>query len=437
MDKELIFKKIRAIGRAALTLDIENSHSGNIAMKVQDDSGREFLAITATGSQKGELTTDKICYPELFRTSHGHYKASSETDIHARILQIPGVTASMHGHTKYATVVTMDDDPMPKTNPRSAMPPIDALGIRYIDTLPVDWFAVASGSKEMTDAIHERLKEHPACMVQLHGAFARGSSLEETLMYLSVVEHSALVIFYSQILGVDINKARKQVEDLKARIHDSLPDFTVLHDGRVDFKDEPDTEELFLRQGFRCFESRYSPFHTGSMSIRGSGSMLFAPKASMPHDLPGPLLELSMNGDVPPELGTTEYKNHQTIYRNTPLKALFHCYVPEVQAVALSLMEQCSEGGGRVIPIDVEGGFLYPSVPVLSPDPDPDELCRVLLDYHIAIVPFGGVWCAGEQSLGETVRHLSSIKDICFYRIMAGLKGFDISQMEPPRAKSW
>jgi len=343
----------------------------------------------------------------------------------------------MHGHTKYATVVTMDDEPMPKMNPRPSMLPVDALGVRYLDTLPVDWFAVASGSKEMTEAIYERLKEHPACMVQSHGTFARGSSLEEVLMYLAVVEHSGRVIFYSQILGVDIKRAREQAEGFKARYHEALPDFTILHDGKVDFKDEPDTEELFLRQGFRCFESGYSPFHTGSMSIRGSGSMLFAPKASMPHNLPGPLLDLSINGDIPPELGIAEYKSHQIIYKNTPLKALLHCYVPEVQAVALSLMEQSPDGGGRVIPIDVEGGFLYPSVPVLSPDPDPDELCRVLLDYHTAIVPFGGVWCAGEQSLGETIRHLSSIKDICFYRIMARLRGLDISQMEPPRAKSW
>ncbi len=437
MDKQAIFKKIRAVGQAALTVDIENSHSGNIALKTADSSGREFLAITATGSQKGELTEDKICYPDLYRTSHGHYKASSETDIHSRILKIPRASASIHGHTKYATVVTMDDDPMPKQNPRDPMLPIDALGARYLDVLPVDWFAVASGSKEMTDGIYDRLLEHPACMVQLHGVFARGASIEEAMMYLTVAEHSGRVIFYSQILGVDINWARQQVEGLKDLLHKALPDFTVQHDGRVDFKDEPDTADLFLTQGFRCFESRYSPFHTGSMSIRGSSSMLFAPKASMPHGLPGPLLELPINEDLPPQMQATEYNLHQTIYKNTPLKAILHGYVSEAQAIALSLMAQSPEGKGRVIPIDAEGGFLYPSVPVLSPDPDPDELCRALLDYRIAIVPFGGVWSAGEQSLGETVRHLSSIQDICYYRIMARLKGLSLSTMEPARAKSW
>jgi len=436
MDKETLFKKIRAIGRAALTIDIENSHSGNIAIKTED-GGREFLAITSTGSQKGELTPDKICYPELNRTSHGHFKSSSETDIHARILQLPGAAASMHGHTKYATVVTLDDDPMPKKNPRSPLLPVDALGMRYLEVLPVDWFAVASGSREMADFIYERLQEHPASIVQAHGTFARGRSIEEALMYLCVAEHAGSVIFYAQVLGVDIAKARQQAESLRDGLRELLPDFGVECDGQVDFADEPDTVELFLAEGFRCFESRYSPFHTGSMSIRGSGSMLLAPKASMPHDLPGPLLEIPLDEDLPQKLRAAEYRNHQAIYKNTSLKTILHCYVPEAQAVALSLIQQIEAPGDRVIPIDVEGGFLYPSVPVLWPAPDPDTLCRALLDYRIAIVPFGGVWSAGEQSLGETVRHLSSIKDICFYRIMARLRGLDLARMEPARAKSW
>lgn len=440
-DRDRIFGLIRAVGSAALTVDLENSHSGNIAMRCEDKKGGQALAITATGAQKGELTPDKICYPSLTTTNYGHYKASTETDIHARILQIPGVNASMHGHTKTATVVTLDDDPMPKKNPRAPLKPVDELGVRYLDTVPVDWFAVASGSKEMTDTIHERLTAHPACMVQAHGAFARGRSLEEAFFNLCVTEHSGEVIFFLKLLGADLGKARELAEKHRPWIEGSLADFSIGDDRRRDFADEADTEEMLLTQGFRIFESRYSPFHTGSMSLRASGSLLYAAKASMPHDLAGPMIEAPMEVDAGPDPShggaVSELDMHRIIYRETPLKAVVHCHVSSAQAAAMAAMQSDPDAPPKVIPIDAEGGFLYPSVPVLPPRPDPEALCRALLDYRMAIVTLGGVWSAGEQSVGEALRHVSSIKDVCFYRIMSRLMGLDLSMMEPDRARSW
>jgi len=199
-----------------------------------------------------------------------------------------------------------------------------------------------------------------------------------------------------------------------------------------------DTVELFLTQGFRSFESRYSPFHTGSMSIRATGSLLYAPRMSMPHDLSGPMLELSLKqGDNDEAAWGWDLEMSKTIYRETPLKALIHCYPSETQAAALARLDEIDNGIQKIIPIDAEGGFLYPAVPILPPRPDPDLLCRTLLDYHMAVVAFGGVWAAGEQSLGEALRHVSSIKDICFYRIMAKSRGLDLPRMEPERARSW
>jgi len=46
------------------------------------------------------------------------------------------------------------------------------------------------------------------------------------------------------------------------------------------------------KTGRRLFESKITPFHSGSLSVRGIRSMLYSPKASAPRDLPGPLLEL-------------------------------------------------------------------------------------------------------------------------------------------------
>jgi ribulose-5-phosphate 4-epimerase/fuculose-1-phosphate aldolase len=439
MDRGEIFEKIRAVGRAALTVDIENTHSGNIAVRFEEN-GEERLAITATGSPKGDLTPDKVCYPSLAETDFGYFKSSSETDIHALILRIPGISASMHGHTKTATAVTMDDEPRPKENPRAPFLPVDPLGVRYLYEVPVDHFMVASGSREMAETIKKRLENHPVTMIQEHGAFARGKTLEEALFHLCVTESSAETIFFAEQLGLDLGPVREMAAKTRSLLLNDLPDYSAELDRRVDFDDEPDTVEMFRRIGFRIFESRLSPFHTGSLSMRAASTMLYCPKAAQPRDLPGPLLEipLDIKGQSESESISRDQRLslHRAIFQKTPFKSIAHSHPSEVEAEILFSPHTGGETS-RIIPIDVEGGFLYPAIPVLPGRPDPDDLCRALLDYHMAAVEGSGVWAAGEQSLWEAVRHIASAKDICRYRLLARLRGLDLSAMEPARSRSW
>ncbi|MCX7973779.1 MAG: class II aldolase/adducin family protein, partial [Candidatus Aminicenantes bacterium] len=108
---EDIFQLFQSIGRASLLYDIQNSHSGNMAIRYRDEAGKEWIAITATGSQKGDLEPSQICFISPTETDFGYYKASSETDIHVRILQLEGVAASIHAHTKDLTIVTLNEAP--------------------------------------------------------------------------------------------------------------------------------------------------------------------------------------------------------------------------------------------------------------------------------------------------------------------------------------
>ena len=85
-----ILRLFQSIGRASLLYDIQDSHSGNMAVKVRGPGGEDQIFITATGSQKGDLEPEQICCLSATETDYGYYKASSETDIHARILALPG-----------------------------------------------------------------------------------------------------------------------------------------------------------------------------------------------------------------------------------------------------------------------------------------------------------------------------------------------------------
>ena len=123
---EDVLKLFQSVGRASLLYDIQDSHSGNMAVRITDEAGQDQILITATGSQKGDLDPSQICFLSPTETDYGYYKASSETDIHARILSLPGVGASMHAHTKELAIATLDDAPKPSQPPDFV--PIDPLG---------------------------------------------------------------------------------------------------------------------------------------------------------------------------------------------------------------------------------------------------------------------------------------------------------------------
>ena len=49
-----LMRLFQGVGRASLLYDVQDSHSGNMAMRHVDEAGNEWIVITATGSQKGD-----------------------------------------------------------------------------------------------------------------------------------------------------------------------------------------------------------------------------------------------------------------------------------------------------------------------------------------------------------------------------------------------
>jgi ribulose-5-phosphate 4-epimerase/fuculose-1-phosphate aldolase len=394
------------------------------------------MAITATGSQKGDLEIDHICFPGMDRTSFGHYKASSETDIHAAILSLPGTWGSMHGHTKYATLETLDDEPKPPREPLPPLVPVDPLGFFHLEgPVPVRWYRVPSGSREAVEHVLADLKDHVATFVQGHGPFVRGRSVQQAFLNLCLVENSGYILYLLRLQGIDGPKLQQRVLADPASFFPVAPSaYSCEEDRRCDFADEPDTAGQFLRTGRRIFESRLSPFHTGSLSLRCVDTMLYAPKASMPDGLPGPLLEVPLRIE---EGDDSELRIHKLIYKETALQCVLHTYVPEAEAAIQYIYPGEERPRDRIVPIDAEGSFLYLVIPVLQPDCDLETMIRNLVDYNSVIWRGRGVWSVGEQALSEVLHHPSSIRDICFYRVWGAARGLDLTKIEPKRSKTW
>lgn len=431
---EELVRLFQAVGRTLLQNDLEDSHSGNIAMLWRDASGRKRIAITSTGSQKGDLKPEHICLHSAEETDFGYFKASSETDIHARILALKGVRASIHSHTKDLTIATLDDEDKP--NKPAPFTPVDPLGFYHLGGLvPVDWVKVPSGSPEMTKVIPERLSAHPATVIQGHGTFTRGRDLKEALFLSCIANNSGYIVQLARRQHTDVEHLRKRVQaDPDSQFSYPPPEYMVEEEERCDFPEEEELREEFYITGARIFESRLSPFHTGSISVRGVRTMLYAPKASMPPQLRGPLLEvpLSEKPDDSPEL-----KMHKLIYQGSNFQTVIHCYIPEAEAHAHFVYPGEDTPGDRIVPVDAEGSFLYLVIPVVPPKVDTETLIRLLHDYKVVVVRGGGVWGVGHQSLSEALHHPSSVREVCLYRIGAFERGLNLRKLEPKQAKRW
>ncbi len=431
---EDLVRLFRAIGRASLLYDIQDSHSGNMAVRWTGARGDERFVITATGSQKGELEPEHICFLSTTETDYGYYKASSETDIHVRILALPGVGASMHAHVKELIAATLDDAPPPKSPP--AFRPVDPLGYHHLGaSVPVDWFAVPSGSKEMTETIPARLRERPLTIIYGHGAMARGRTLAEAFFRLCVANNAGAVVRCLERQGTDVDDLRARVAAAGgAAFSYAPPDYDPSLEGRCDFPEEEEIRREFVKAGHRVFESRLSPFHTGSMSVRGVEEMLYAPQASMPRDVGGPLLRVPLAADPADH---PEAALHKAIYAGSDFQTVMHCHVPEAEAAAHYVYPGETEPATRVVPVDAEGTFLYLVIPIVPAKVEAAELVRLLHQYKVVIVRGGGVWAVGGQSLSEVLHHPSSLREICLYRIAAVERGLDLRKMEPEKARQW
>ena len=423
----------QAVGRASLLYDIQDSHSGNMAMRYRDEAGNDWIVITATGSQKGDLEPSQICFLSPEETDFGYYKASSETDIHARILALEGAAASIHAHTKDITVVTLDDEDKP--NRPAPFLPVDPLGHYHLGVVPVDWVPVPSGSAEMAKIIPERLAERPVTVIQTHGTFAKGRTLKEAFFHACLANNAGYVVALLKRLRADLEGLRRRIQLAPEACFSYPPSaYTIDDDDICDFPEEEEILKEFKKSGARIFESRLSPFHTGSMSVRGVDRLLYAPKAAMPREIGGPLrnLPLEVRDSDPAEL-----RFHKQIYASSEFQTIMHCYVPEAEAQAHFVYPGEEKPLDRIVPIDAEGSFIHLSIPVVPPKTDIAELIRLLHDYKLVVVRGGGVWAVGAQSLSEALHHPSSLREICLYRIGAFEQGLDLRRMEPQKAKNW
>ncbi len=371
------------IGRAMLDLGLQNTHSGNISVREGND-----LFITKTGSMKGHLEERDIVLPGLFEPEYGLFQASSETGTHREILKYAG--SAIHAHSLPATLLSylMDE-----------VKPLDFLGSKYLGNFPVVEFKHAVGSKEMEDNIPIILKEKTAMIVKTHGPFVRGKNVYDAFFKLNILDYTSEILLHLNLLETDSNKISElQYPGAKNYFPPT---------GEKETKDK-ELLRQFKKTAYDLFYLKISPFHTGSLSVEDGDEMLYSPRLSSPDYIGFDIKRINIK-----KSSKDFFINlHSAVYNYTTSKSAIFSHSPFGMIQGIKALV---EGKDRIIPIDAEGSYLYPAIPVLFPNENIKKIVETAAKYKIVIIAGLGALSVGHTP-GHSIHHNSSLRNIAYLK---------------------
>jgi ribulose-5-phosphate 4-epimerase/fuculose-1-phosphate aldolase len=441
-----IFEKFQIVGQALMRVNANNTHSGNLSMR--EPENEDIFYITASGSQGGNLTPRDIVPVRFSGVSWGDARASSESNIHRKILSIPGVNASIHCHFIASTIVAFDsrekqiflrylgDDEQGKEE--FLFQPVDLFGAYIAGGVRVGTYKQPVGSAEMEERICKYLAEEPLTIVRGHGPFVRGGSLEECLYRLGVLEGSATVAINLRRRGVNVGQVQQRI--MNEGFESLLPFRPRLLDVQSlttrEVEDEATLADFAYWLSYN-YNFGLSAYGTGSMSQKVTADeMIYCPMSAVPEGMDFPLyrITLSMRDE-----DTHDKKLHKLIYRNTNYTTCMITTSPMANADGMALLAKEFGIGALlgepmeipygldkhpvVAPIDAEAIYLNPRLGLVDisqvNDGTPENPILNMLRWHkgCCIIAGYGVVSVGDTTLEQAAHNVASAERIGRFRM--------------------
>ncbi len=440
-----IYKRMHAIGAAIGVVNGNNTHSGNISMRDKDDEN--LFYISASGSQTGALIPTDITPLRFDRVSWGDAIASVESVIHRKILSLPGVNATSHGHFLNMTYISFDSKEKQlflrylgndeKGREEFAFHPIDLFGAYVINNVKIGSYFQPVGSVEMQERIPKYLEDSYITIVRGHGPFSKGSSLEDALYRISTLESSAKLALSLRRRGVNVVEIQNQLaESGRESIFEHKPHIFNLDDCKIKDVTDQSVIEDFRQRMIYNYDKEIGAFGTGSMSQKvSSKEMIFCPMSSCPKGIDFPLFRIQLTND---ENDSLDMKVHKLIYQNTHMNTcmittnpqataegmaiLFHKYGKEVLLGKEIDISYSLDDHPVIKPIDAEAIYLNPRVGLVDikqiTNFTPENPILDMLRWHkgLCVVAGYGVISTGEKTLEQCAHNASSAERIAQYR---------------------
>lgn len=165
--------------RALVAKGLTTGSSGNVSAR-----SAHGMLITPTGLLPDRLQADQIVDLSLDgRPAPAQLTPSSEWRIHADIYRRhPEISAVVHCHSPYATILACAHRPIPPLHYLLAA--TGSFGIPLADY-------ATFGTQGLSDAVNRALEAAPACLMANHGQLATGENLAQALQRAELVEEVA------------------------------------------------------------------------------------------------------------------------------------------------------------------------------------------------------------------------------------------------------
>lgn len=167
------------VGADLFAAGLTTSHGGNLSVRLD-----ERIVITRRGSMLGRLTdADLVCAG--MEPSEADEECSRELVVHRAIYAATDALAIVHAHPLHTVARSFSAD---------AIVPEDSEGRFVLGEVPVVTATKTIASAEAAAVLAEALRVHPVAVLRTHGPFARGRTLQEAFMHVSVLEASAALL---------------------------------------------------------------------------------------------------------------------------------------------------------------------------------------------------------------------------------------------------
>lgn len=445
-DIHTIFDNFRRIGDAIRRVNGNNTHSGNLSMIDPLDPERFYT--TASGSQIGALIERDIVPIKFKEVSWGDGRASTESNIHRKVLALPGVNACIHCHHILSTVMSFDnrdcglflkyagDDA--QKNQEFVFQPVDIHGTSIIGAVHAGSYKQPVGSIEMEERIPRYLSKSPLTLVKGHGPFTRGASLEECLLHLSVFESSATLALNLARRGVPLRRIRDLILDRGPdSIFPSYPGYKFNPGIRGRAVEDASTISEFAHWSAYIYDMTIGAFGTGSMSRKVTADeMVYCPMSAIPAGMD---LNLVRTSTKMRDEDDFELMLHKLIYTNTNFTTCIMASNPLATAEGMALLANkfgieslmgnppdipyTRENHPVVSPIDAEAIYLNPRLGLVDgsclKNPSEGNPILNMLRWHKGCCVAGGfgVIATGDTTLEQAAHNLASAERIGRFRI--------------------
>lgn len=183
------------------------SNDGNVSVRVAPNR----VLITPSNVGKGRMEPDMLVLCDLEGNPlEGDRYPSSESKMHLMVYrERADVDAVVHAHPPVSTAFAITHKPLKE---RYLMEMVLGLG-----SVPVAEFAMPS-TDEVPKSVRPYVHDHNAVLLANHGALAWGSNLLQAFDRIEVVEQTARIYLYVNLLGGGVEITEAQAENLRSKL---------------------------------------------------------------------------------------------------------------------------------------------------------------------------------------------------------------------------